>query len=148
MQYPPARRAMLAKLAAVISAILITLAAAAPLAPVQAQSNRAGIVTEPFTVEPGHFRYFLFTVGDRATVAGRFRAQGGSGNDVEVYILDEDGFENYRNGHRVQTYYNSGRVTVGTINVTLGAGSYYLVFNNSFSTVSNKAVSARVELQY
>jgi emp24/gp25L/p24 family/GOLD len=148
MQYTPARRAMLTNLVAVISAVIITLAAAAPLTPVQAQSNRAGIVAEPFTVEPGHFRYFPFTVGDHAIVAGRFRAQGGSGNDVEVYILDGDGFENYRNGHRVQTYYNSGRVTVGTINVTLGPGSYYLVFNNSFSTVSNKAVSARVELQY
>ena len=67
---------------------------------------------------------------------------------MEVYILDEDGFENYRNGHRTQTYYNSGRVTVGTINVTLGSGRYYLVFNNSFSTVSNKAVNARVEMQY
>lgn len=148
MQYTPARRAMLAKFAAVVSAVVITLAAAAPVTPVHAQSNRAGIVTEPFTVEPGQYRYYSFTVGDRASVAGRFRAQGGSGNDVEVYILDEDGFENYRNGHRVQTYYNSGRVTVGTINVTLGSGRYYLVFNNSFSTVSNKAVNARVELQY
>lgn len=148
MQYTPTRRAMLAKLVAVISAVIVTLAAAAPVTPVQAQRNRASIVSEPFTVEPGHYRYFPFTVGDRATVAGRFRAQGGSGNDIEVFILDEDGFENYRNGHRVQTYYNSGRITVGTINVTLGAGSYYLVFNNSFSTVSNKAVNARVELQY
>lgn len=148
MQYPPARRVMLAKLVAVVSAVIITLAAAAPVTPVQAQRNRAGIVTEPFTVEPGQYRYYPFTVGDRATVAGRFRAQGGSGNDVEVYILDEDGFENYKNGHRTQTYYNSGRVTVGTINVTLGSGRYYLVFNNSFSTVSNKAVNARIELQY
>lgn len=147
MQYTPARRVMLAKLVAVVSAVIITLAAAAPVTPVQAQSNRAGIVAEPFTVEPGHYRYYPFTVGDRATVAGRFRAQGGSGNDVEVFILDEDGFENYKNGHRVQTYYNSGRVTVGTINVTLGSGRYYLVFNNSFSTVSNKAVNARIELQ-
>lgn len=148
MQHTPARRPMLAKLAAVISAVIITLTLAAPVTLVRAQRNGAGIVTEPFTVEPGQYRYYPFTVGDRATVAGRFRAQGGSGNDVEVYILDEDGFENYRNGHRVQTYYNSGRVTVGTINVTLGAGSYYLVFNNGFSTVSNKAVNARVELQY
>jgi hypothetical protein len=148
MQYTPARSAMLAKLVTVITAAVITLAAFAPVTPVRAQSNRVGIVTEPFTVEPGHYRYFPFTVEDRATVAGRFRAQGGSGNDIEVYILDEDGFENYRNGHRVQTYYNSGRVTVGTINVALGSGSYYLVFNNSFSTVSNKAVNARVELQY
>jgi emp24/gp25L/p24 family/GOLD len=148
MQYTPTRRVTLTKLVAVIAAVIMTLAAATSVTPVHAQRNRAGIVSEPFTVEPGHFRYFQFTVGDRAAVAGRFRAQGGSGNDVEVYILDEDSLENYRNGHRVQTYYNSGRVTVGTINVTLGAGRYYLVFNNSFSTVSNKAVNARVELQY
>ena len=74
MQYTPARRAMLAKFAAIVSAVVITLAAAAPVTPIHAQSNRAGIVSEPFTVEPGQYRYYSFTVGDRATVAGRFRA--------------------------------------------------------------------------
>lgn len=75
------------------------------------------------------------------TVNGRFKARGGSGNDVEVYILDEDGLENWKNGHSTPTYYNSGRKTVGTFNVTLNKGVYYLVISNTFSALSSKAVT-------
>ncbi len=78
------------------------------------------------------------------TVNGRFQARGGSGNDVEVYILDEDGLENWKNGHSTPTYYNSGRKTVGTFNVTLNKGVYYLVISNTFSSVSSKAVTLKL----
>ena len=107
------------------------------------------IVTEAFTIGPGKYAWFRFGVPDNGgNVVGRFRASGGGGNDVEVYILDEDGFENFKNGHRVQTYYNSGRVTVANINVSLSSGTYYLIFSNTFSSVSNKAVNGNVALRY
>ena len=123
-------------------ALLVTSWPAAARTPL----GRRYIVNGSFTVEPNNGKVFPFRVGRRgAVVAGRFRAQGGSGNDIEVFILDSDGLENFRNGHRVPTYYNSGRVTVGTINVTLSEGDYHLVFNNKFSALSNKAVTASVE---
>jgi hypothetical protein len=107
------------------------------------------IVSEAFTIAPGKYAWFRFGVPDSGgNVVGRFRASGGGGNDVEVYILDEDGFENFKNGHRVQTYYNSGRVTVANINISLSSGTYYLIFSNTFSAVSNKAVNGRVALRY
>lgn len=99
------------------------------------------VAEKALTVAAGTYTSFDWNFDKPTTVKGKFRATGGSHNDIEVYILDDDGFENWRNGNQAQTYYNSGRVTVGTYGVTLPAGSYHLVFNNRFSVVSNKAVA-------
>ena len=82
-------------------------------------------------------------------VTGRFEAEGGR-NDVEVYILDEDGLANFKNGDTAQTYYNSGRVTVGNLSITLPprGQNYYIVFSNTFSTFTSKAVKAFVTALY
>jgi hypothetical protein len=109
--------------------------------------GRAFIVNGSFTVAAQQYRYWSFHVGRRgSSISGRFRAEGGGGNDIEVYVLDADGFENFRNGHTANTYYNSGRVTVGTINGRLAEGDYFLIFSNTFSVVTNKAVTASIEL--
>lgn len=99
-------------------------------------------------VEPGKARYFSLKSIKRngVRVEGHFRARGGSRNDIIVYIFDDIGLENHMNGNRAETYYNSGRVTVGKIDVNLKPGNYHLVFDNSFSTFSNKAVQTFIEL--
>ena len=65
-----------------------------------------------------------------------------------VYILDDDGLENFRNGNETPTYYNSGSVTVGSINKVLAPGRYHIVFSNRYAFFTNKAVLAQIELQY
>ncbi len=130
-----------------ISAVtLSTLLILAVVLSVSAEGRR--LTKETFTVAPGSYKYFRFNASENgAKVSGKFRAEGGSGNDIEVFLLDEDGFENYRNGHDTKTYYNSGRVTVGRINVRLGEGEYYLVFNNGFSSFSNKVVTSDIFIE-
>jgi len=111
--------------------------------------EKAVIVNTAFTVKALDAKYWTFSVGrNGGNVVGRFRAEGGSGNDIRCLILDGDSFENWRNGHHVRTYYNSDKITVANINVKLGAGDYVLVFDNTFSNVSNKAVTANVEIQW
>lgn len=106
------------------------------------------LVNGAFTVGAGNAKYWNFHVDSNgANVVGRFRAEGGGGNDIECFILDSDAFENWHNGHAVNTYYNSGRITVANINVNLNEGDYVIVFNNKFSAVSNKAVTANIELR-
>jgi hypothetical protein len=107
------------------------------------------IVNTAFTVKAGDAKYWNFHVGgDGANVVGRFRAEGGSGNDIKCLILDADSFENWRNGHRVRTYYNSEKITVANINVNLPQGEYVLVFDNTYSVLTNKAVTANVEMRW
>jgi hypothetical protein len=118
----------------------------------QAVPASTRLASAAFTVAPSQYLYWKFTVPDNtssnAGVSGNFRAAGGSGNDVEVFILDEDGFENFKNGHAARTYYNSGKVTVGTVNARLSPGVYYIVFSNTFSAFSNKAITSDIHLDY
>lgn len=105
------------------------------------------ITQQSFSIGAGKFTWFQFVViGQNARVIGRFQATGGSGNDVEAFILGQDEFVNFQSGHRVNTWFNSGRVTVANIEAQIPPGTYYLVFSNKFSLVSPKAVNASVRL--
>jgi hypothetical protein len=104
------------------------------------------IVNDKVTVPARSFWYQGVEVRwDRAVIQGRFRAEGGSGNDIIVYVLDEDGFENFKNKHQTPTHYNSGKVTVGTIRAIVGPGNYYIVLDNQFSNASNKVVAIQCQ---
>jgi hypothetical protein len=98
-----------------------------------------------FVVGASGYTYEGFTVPSGATqvkLQGHFVATGGSGNDIEAYVLTEDGFANWKAGHSANTFYNSGRVTQDTLNVSLpaDAGKYYLLFSNKFSWLTPKGV--------
>jgi len=80
-------------------------------------------------------------------VFGHFRADGVSKNNIRVFIFDEDGFTNWRDGRTVRMSYDSGKVTAGKIDVRLKPGTYYLVFDNSFSGPSNKAITSDIQIQ-
>ena len=80
-------------------------------------------------------------------VFGHFKAEGVNRNNIRVLILDEDGFANWRNGRTVRMFYDSGKVTVGKIDVRLKPGTYYLVFDNSFSGLSNKTITSDLQIQ-
>ena len=129
--------------------LTFTLIASFHLSAIATPFARAVIVNTAFTVKAGDTRYWSFRVGsDGANVVGRFRAEGGGGNDIRCLIMDPDSFENWRNGHRVRAYYNSERITVANIDVRLGEGDYVLVFDNTYSVLTNKAVTANVEMRW
>lgn len=104
------------------------------------------------TVSATGYTWYPFTIPAGATsvaVNGHFTASGGTGNDIECYLLDEDGFANLKNGHPANTYYNSGKVTQATIGAAnLPAGKYYLVLDNRFSLLTPKAVQIQATLTY
>lgn len=118
------------------------------------QPRAQNITDTAFTVKAGGYTYFQFSVlnadSTNVFVDGHFSATGGSGNDIEVFILNQDEFVNLQNGHQTATFYNSQRVTQNSINAVLppGVGTYYLVFNNGFSLLTPKAVRASAVLHY
>ena len=82
---------------------------------------------------------------------GHFAATGGSGNDIIVSVMSEEGFIKSQNGHGNDALWETeGKVTVDDLDVSLpnGAGVYYLVFNNTFSLLSPKAVQQNITLSY
>ena len=118
-----------------------------------AQPRTEVLSNAEFALSAGQYRYIRFEVPQNAStvrVEGTFSASGGAGNDVEAYIFSNDEFVNWQNRHTVHTFYNSGRVTQGTLGVTLPpiVGTYYLVFNNSFSLLSAKTIQTSVRLHF
>ncbi len=110
------------------------------------------IITGAFIVEPRTFKPFRISLAPgmmNARLEGTFTASGAR-NDIEVTLLDEVQFANWQNRRQFQAAYVSGRVTSGSISVTLpqGPATYFVVFSNRFSLISNKAVVAEVQLVY
>lgn len=117
------------------------------------QLRRFTIGTGALTVNANAYSYYTLTVPPGAknvTIQGRFAASGGSGNDIEVFLLNDTEYINWRNGHSTPTLYNSGKVTVADVNAILpnDVGTYYLIFNNRFSLLTPKAVEQNITLTY
>jgi predicted nucleic acid-binding Zn ribbon protein len=103
-------------------------------------------------VEAGKYASVKFNVPSwmgNARVVGSFRASGRSTNRIEVVLVGEGEFQNWANGRQARVLYSTGRATAGRINSPVSqVGTYYLVFNNSFSPRTNKSITAEVELRY
>jgi hypothetical protein len=113
--------------------------------PPQPQLRTVNIGKGALSVAALHYSFYTLPIPAGASnvrVKGHFQATGGMGNDVEVFLLNDEQFTNWKNGHATPTYYNSGKITVGDVLATLpdGVGTYYLVFNNNFSALTAKAV--------
>lgn len=118
-----------------------------------ALSHTETITAKTFSVNPHSFASYKFTVPSGTTdvaVNGEFSTTGDPDNDVAVYVLADEAFVTWRSGYSASTFYDSGKVTRGNVDATLpaGAGSYYLVFDNRFSTRTAKAIHADVTLRY
>src|SRR4030067_335306 len=112
----------------------------------------SNLVNGLLTINGGSYQYYQFTVPSGASdiqVSGTFTASGGSGNDSKVYVLDSTSFVNWKNGHTVSTYYKSGQLATATISATLpSGGTYYLVYDNTFSVFSQKHVHTHATLSF
>lgn len=116
----------------------------------QKQTYSENVINGTITVTPGHVAYPVIITPEMSNprLAGSFTASGGSGNDICVYVMDETNYINWKNGHGGSCYYKSGQLTTSSFNVRIPIGKFYIVYDNSFSTFSNKNVSTRVDLQY
>lgn len=123
------------------------------------------ILQTPFSVSAHSFRFYKFDLPEgsvHVSILGQFAAtadkkatklQGKTDepdNDVEVYVLSEPAFAVWQNGYATSSVYESGRVPKGEMQAELpaGAGVYYLIFSNKFTTRNAKNVNATVLLRY
>ena len=114
------------------------------------------VISNPFPIAPQKsvsYSFKIYQHSQNIHLDGTFEASGGGGNDIEVYLLDEDELINWRNGHSTSSFYNSGRVTRGTVHLNLPSTTtapvnYYMIFNNKFSLLSNKVVQGNITVHY
>lgn len=117
------------------------------------QQHTVNIINGVITVGPrrnyDHYAFIVPAGASGARIQGSFIASGGSGNGVEVMVLDSTNYAYWVGGHIANTYYNSGQVTTGTISVSLPAGEeYYLVYTNQIYGLSSTNVTTSVNLTY
>lgn len=93
---------------------------------------------QALTISPDQAKtvFISASAGDR--LAGSFSVQGGSGNDVNFLIKDPSG-NTVVNGGRVSNNWQFDFVCAST-------GSFQIVFDNSFSVISNKAINLTTTL--
>ena|ERR1035438_1727198 len=104
-------------------------------------------------VNAGRIHYITFPTDPEHMgtihITGRFSTTGGMKNDIQAVLCTEDEFQNFSNGNAFRSYYNSGKTTVGTIDVRIPpAGRYVLAFSNKFSLLSGKTVTGEVTMEY
>jgi hypothetical protein len=97
-----------------------------------------------------HYRSYEFSTLPNTynnKISGRFQASGGTGDDIRVLIMTKDDYTNFVNGHSARSYFDSGKKTVSSIDVALPSdpNKYVLVFDNTFSLVTDKEVSADIK---
>ncbi len=123
------------------------------------------VLETPFSVTPRNFRYYKFALPEgsmNVSIVGQFAASEKRGSAksrekaeedadrIEVYVLSESAFAVWQNGYATSSVFESGRVSQGRVQAELppGAGIYYLVFSNRFSSKTAKDVNATVLLRY
>ena len=102
------------------------------------------IIDTTYKVSPNSYSYVPFTTQCTGSIQGGFVANSVLGNDIIIFILDEDNFREFENGNDASTYYNSNKVESGNFDVTLPSGEYYVVLSNEYSTFSTKTVQLQI----
>jgi len=95
-------------------------------------------------IAPGGYLYYGLDLTDSrpCRLRGRIETTEGGSHDLDVLVLDEDGFANFRYNRRFRPVFEERRTAAVTLDVPLSAGSYYLVLSNRFSNFTSKLVTA------
>ncbi len=99
------------------------------------------IVDSVYEVGPGTYRSVYFTLQCTGTVQGGFVASAALGDNIIVYIFDEDEYNKFDQGEDSLVQYQSGKVESGTFDLTLDPGTYYITMSNTYSSFSTKTVA-------
>lgn len=100
------------------------------------------IVNGPITVNASQYNYYQFSI-QYGTQNLNVHAQWSSGGSIGVYIVNATELIDWQTGHGLRSFYNSGQVAQGDVNLRVPSDDlYYLVFDNTFSTVAKNVVTS------
>ncbi|MBW3629404.1 MAG: hypothetical protein KY464_08920 [Gemmatimonadetes bacterium] len=75
------------------------------------------------------------------TLTAQVLGLAGGRRDVEVYVLDDDGYLDWQKGVRPRALFESGRATLTSLEVELPSrGRYHLLLSNRYSIFTPKTV--------
>lgn len=89
--------------------------------------------------------WYKFTLNKISRVTGTFSVQGGM-NEIECLVMSEIEYIKWENNNTSLSYFNSGFIKTGNIDLNLPAGNYVLVFYNR-AVFEGKFITAKVEIE-
>jgi hypothetical protein len=94
---------------------------------------------------PGGFLYYDIELKDErpCRLRGRVETTQGGSHDLDVLVLDDDGWANFRYNRGVDPIFERRRTAAVTLDVPLASpGHYWFVLSNRFSGFTSKVVTA------
>lgn len=95
-------------------------------------------------LDPGNFEWDGIRLDDTrpCRLTGHITVLEGGSHDVDVFVVDEDGLQNFRHGNAFDTYLRHQRTSAVTLDLPLqGFKQYYLIVSNTFSAFTGKTVA-------
>jgi len=87
---------------------------------------------------------YQFELRDRRAcrLRGHIQVTDGGSHDIDVFVTNQDGFQNFQNGNNLSTYMHERRTSAVTLDLPVrGFETYYLIVSNRFSLFTGKAVA-------
>jgi hypothetical protein len=78
-------------------------------------------------------------------VAAEVTASGATGDDINLLVMTETNAVIWSGGHAYTAQFEFGPTTTASIDLRLGLGTFCVIYDNRFSTVSDKDVATRVD---
>ena len=123
----------------------------AGLLPSILNTHKQMIVDATIVVPP--MQYVIFPIDPHSSynsckIQGTFSAGGGS-DDIRVYVVDQQGFNAFRNDNQFNAYFSTPQQIGGDIAATVPCDRIlYLVYDNSFSLITGKTVTTKVDFEF
>lgn len=114
-------------------------------------THKETIVDATIVVPPSQYVYYTVTStpdSNNCKIQGSFSAKGGN-DDIKVYIVDQNGFNNLKSGNQFSVYFSTPQQVSGNFGANVPCGQpIYLVYDNSFSIITSKTVTTKADFEY
>lgn len=122
-----------------IAAVILLLFASAPR-----MGYCRDLLNSQFVVKHGTYSEVTFRVGilDKGELNGSFK----SSDNIYVYVLDENGYNLFKQGNKAFPLYNSGKTKGDEFKINLKQGRYWIIFDAKHAIMIDRTVAANIVL--
>jgi hypothetical protein len=116
----------------------------------QIAAGPESVIDRELTVIRGDFKevhYLIPETAHQAKLQGSFTCKGGFYDDINFFVFTKDQYVRWYSHYSYKSLFKLDKKKEGKFEIPVTAGeTYYFVFDNFFSTVSNKQVKIQVKL--
>jgi hypothetical protein len=111
-------------------------------------SHKRVLIDKDIEVPRGEYKELHFLVPEgKWKFKGRFKTSGGMNDDINLIVLNQENYVRWYSRYTHEPALKLNKKQEGKFEIIAASGqTYYFVFDNFFSTISNKKVKLKIEL--